>query len=72
MTQIKISNFFINQFDFESNDLYFNSKIKNNILGKLKNINYEDKKYKICIKKILLMNYLELLVYYQKWKSSKD
>ena len=32
----KNTNFFINQFDFESIDLYFNSKIKNNILGKLK------------------------------------
>ena len=39
----KNTNFFINQFDFESIDLYFNSKIKNNILGKLKNINYETK-----------------------------
>ena len=37
------SSFFNNELNWISNDLFFNSKIKNNFLGKLKNINYESK-----------------------------
>ncbi len=39
----KLTSFFVNNLDWESNDLIFNSSIKNKFLGKLKNINYEAK-----------------------------
>ena len=39
----KHTNFFVNDFEWESNNLIFNSNIKNKFLGKLKNINYEAK-----------------------------
>ena len=39
----KLSNFFVNDLDWESNDIIVNSNIKNTFLGKLRNINYEAK-----------------------------
>ena len=37
----KFASFFVNDLDWESNDLTFKSVIKNKFLGKFKNINYE-------------------------------
>ena len=39
----KHTNFFVNDFEWDSNDIILNSKVKNRFLGKLKNINYEAK-----------------------------
>mgnify|MGYP001996295520 CR=1 FL=1 len=39
----KLTSFFVNDLNWESNDLILNSTIKNKVLGKLKNINYEAK-----------------------------
>ena len=39
----KFTNFFVNNLNWESNDIIAISKIKNKFLGKLKNINYEVK-----------------------------
>jgi len=39
----KLTNFFINDLEWESNDIILNSTIKNKFLGKFKNINYEAK-----------------------------
>ena len=39
----KVTNFLINDLDWESNDFILNSKIKNTIIGKFRNINYEAK-----------------------------
>ena len=50
----KLTSFLVNDLDWESNDIIINSSIKNKLLGKLKNINYEAKnidlfKFKIKI-----------------------
>ena len=39
----KLSSFFVNDLEWESNDIIVNSNIKNTFLGKLRNINYEAK-----------------------------
>tara|TARA_E500000178_G_scaffold342938_1_gene388911 strand:+ start:4090 stop:6486 length:2397 start_codon:yes stop_codon:yes gene_type:complete len=39
----KVTNFLVNDFDWESNNFILNSKIKNTIIGKFRNINYEAK-----------------------------
>ena len=39
----KFSNFLVNDFDWESNDIFSFSKINNNFFGKIRNINYETK-----------------------------
>ena len=39
----KLTNFLVNDFEWESNDIISFSKIKNKFLGKIKNINYEAK-----------------------------
>ena len=39
----KHTSFFVNDFDWESNEYILNSKIKNKFLAKLKNVNYEAK-----------------------------
>ena len=39
----KLTNFLVNDLSWESNDFIINSKIRNKILGKFKNINYEAK-----------------------------
>ena len=39
----KLTNFLVNDLNWESNDFILNSKIKNKFIGKIKNINYEAK-----------------------------
>ena len=39
----KLTSFLVNNLNWESNDIIINSSIKNKLLGKLKNINYEAK-----------------------------
>ena len=39
----KLTNFLVNDLNWESNDYVLNSKIKNKFIGKIKNINYEAK-----------------------------
>ena len=39
----KQENFFINDLDWESKDIFFDSGIETNVLGKIRNINYEAK-----------------------------
>ena len=39
----KVSNFIVNDLNWSSKDIYFNSGLKSNILANLKNINYEAK-----------------------------
>ncbi len=39
----KVSNFIVNDLDWSSKDIYFNSGLKSNILANFKNINYEAK-----------------------------
>ena len=39
----KLTNFFVNDLEWETNNIIFKSKLKNKFLGKFKNINYEAK-----------------------------
>ena len=60
----KQENFFINDLDWNSKDIFFDSGFEINLLGKIRNINYEAKNLDIY-KKIQRVKHMVLWVFYQ-------
>ena len=70
MIQTNLQNFLVNDFNWNSNEILFNSGFKSKILGNFKNINYEARNVS-PYKENTTSEFFGALGYYQKFNLRK-